>query len=54
MRKVKNKVTQLKEHDNKKLEELRKSVENYINDNPDDIQRALKHIKEKVDEALKG
>ena len=37
-----------------KLVELRKSVENYIDDNPDDIQSALKHIKEKVDEALKG
>ncbi|MCK5705378.1 MAG: HdeD family acid-resistance protein [Cyclobacteriaceae bacterium] len=54
LRKVKMKVTQLKEHDNEKLVELRESVENYINDNPDDIQRALKQIKEKVDEALKG
>ena len=48
------KVTHLKEHDNEKLVELRKSVENYIDDNPDDIQRALKQIKEKLDEALKG
>ena len=54
LRKVKMKVTHLKEHDNEKLVELRKSVEHYIDDNPDDIQRALKQIKEKVDEALKG
>ena len=54
LKKVKNKVTILKEHDNEKLEELRKSVEQYIDDNPDDIQSALKQIKEKVDEALKG
>ena len=53
LKKVKNKVTILKEHDNEKLEELRKSVEQYIDDNPDDIQSALKQIKEKVDEALK-
>lgn len=53
LRKVKMKVTQLKEHDNEKLVELRESVENYINDNPDDIQRALKQIKGKIDEALK-
>lgn len=54
LRKVKNKVTILRENDNEKLVELRESVENYINDNPDDIKSALKHIKEKVDEALKG
>ena len=53
LKKVKNKVTILKEHDNEKLVELRKSVEQYIDDNPDDIQSALKQIKEKVDEALK-
>jgi len=53
LRKVKMKVTQLKEHDNEKLVELRKSIEHYIDDNPDDIQSALKHIKEKVDKALK-
>ncbi len=53
LKKVKNKVTILREHDNEKLIELRKSVENYIDDNPDDIKSALKQIKEKVDEALK-
>ncbi len=53
LRKVKNKVTQLKEHDNEKLIELRKSIGQYIDDNPDDVKSALKHIKEKVDKALK-
>ena len=52
LRKIKMKVSHLKENDNKKLEELKRSVENYINNNPDDIQSALKHIKEQVDDAL--
>ena len=52
LRKIKMKVSHLKENDNEKLEELKRSVENYINNNPDDIQSALKHIKEQVDDAL--
>ncbi len=52
LRKIKMKVSHLKENDNEKLEELKRSVENYINNNPDDIQSALKHIKEQVNDAL--
>ena len=52
LRKIKMKVSHLKENDNEKLEELKRSVENYINNNPDDIQSALKHIKEKIDDTL--
>ena len=52
LRKIKIKVSHLKDNENKKLEELKISVESYINNNPDDIQSALKHIKEKVDDAM--
>lgn len=52
LRKIKMKVSHLKENDHEKLVALKRSVEHYINNNPDDIQNALKHIKEQVDEAL--
>lgn len=52
LRKIKIKVSHLKENENKKLEELKISVESYINNNPDDIQSALNHIKEKLDDAM--
>lgn len=52
LKKIKTKVVQLKEKDNDKLEELKTSIEHYINNEPTDIQSALKHIKEIVDGAL--
>ena len=52
LKKVKNKVTILRENDNEKPVEVRESVENYINDNPDNIQSALNQIKAKIDEAF--
>lgn len=52
LKRIKTKVVQLKATNSDKLEELKTSIEHYINNEPTDIKSALKHIKEKVDGAL--
>ena len=54
LRKIKRGVKRLKATAKEKLEDLRASVEQYINENPDDVQKALLNIRTKVDEALES
>ncbi len=52
LKKVKVKVKELKVNASNKLDELKKSVEDYITNHPDDVKAALTHIKGKLDEAM--
>jgi len=51
LRKIKKKVSHIKEIAKDKLEDIKQSIENYIKDNPKDIQSALKQLKSKLDDA---
>ena len=52
LRRIKRKVGELKKNAKEKLEEIKASVESYINENPEDVQKALQQIRSKVDIAL--
>jgi len=51
LRKIKKKVSHIKETAKDKLEDLKQSIENYIKEKPDDLQSALKQLKSKLDDA---
>lgn len=51
LRRVKVRVTQLKETDSERFEDLKRTVEEYLNNEPENMQAALQHIRKKVDEA---
>lgn len=52
LRSIKVKVANIKDSSKEKLQDLKRSVEGYLNNNETDLQSALKQIKEKVDKAI--
>lgn len=52
LRKIKVGIEHIKDSGKDKLKELKKSVENYINDDSADLKDALVEIKKKVDDAV--
>ena len=52
LRRIKQRVGELKATAKEKLAAIQASVENFVNEHPDDVQQALLQIRNKVDDAL--
>jgi uncharacterized membrane protein HdeD (DUF308 family) len=52
LRKIKHKVVELKDTSKDKLEDIKASIEHFIKENPEDVQKTLQQIRSKLDEVL--
>ena len=52
LRKIKKGVEHLKEMGKGKIEDIKSAVEDYIEENSDDMKATLLHIKEKINKAI--